>query len=338
MGHEHEHDGECCDHGRSHGGHGHHGHGHGHGHRHVHTNDKRTLSIIALLTGGYMFAEIIGGYLSGSLALLADAGHMALDTVAVVLGLFAAYISQRPPTRDKTFGFYRAEILAALLNAATLIAASGWILYEVWERFREPAEVQGRMMAFVAMGGLAVNGIAIFLMARANRDSLNMRGVWLHLLTDALGSVAAIVAAILVWQFQWYLADPIISAAISLLILRGAWRLMKNCINVLLVAVPDGVSVDDITKDIERVPGVVAVHDVHVWAMNTGVNAFTGHVRIRDGVDHVAVLETTTLVLVEKHDIQHVTIQVEPESFARKKATFERAGKRFNPHVQVSLT
>ncbi len=200
--------------------HKHHDHGHTH---HAARTPHGALWGVFVLSFLYMFAEIIGGIVSGSLALLADAGHMAIDTMAIALGLFASWIARRPANAAKTYGYYRAEILAALINGATLVAISFFIFYEAWQRFSEPHVIQGKMMMVVAVGGLLVNLISLFLVGKQQHGNLNIRGVWLHLVTDTLGSVSAVAAAFFVMQFGWTLADPIISVAIGLLILYGSW-------------------------------------------------------------------------------------------------------------------
>ncbi len=263
-----------------------------------------------------MVAEIVGGFASGSLALLADAGHMALDAAAVALGLFAYWVSKRPPDQKKTFGYYRAEILAATANAATLVLVALWIFIEAWRRLQAPQPVEGGLMSLVAAGGLVVNLIALLLMLRQDRHDLNMHGVWLHVLTDALGSASALVAAVLVWRFGWTIADPILSIVIGLLILFGAWRLLRDCIDVLLVSVPKGLDPSAIRRDLEGLPGVLQIHDLHVWAVNTGVNSVSAHVKLAPGAEFAAVLKRATELLSVKYGLEHSTLQLEPESFS----------------------
>lgn len=309
-------------------GHSHDDHDHG-GHSHSHAPaNRRALWWVLVLTAGYLVAEVIGGILSGSLALIADAGHMALDVAAVALGLFASWVSQRPPTPTKTYGYYRAEILAALLNGITLVIVSLWIFYEAYERFGSPPEVKGGMMAIVAAGGLVVNVVAMWLMHSQKDSGLNMQGVWLHLLTDALGSVSAIIGGILVWKFNWQLADPIISVLIGVLILFGAWKLLVECVDVLMVSVPRGVDTAKITKDVQALKQVIELHDLHVWAMNTGVTAMSAHVKMEQGADYTDILNRVTTMLREKHKIEHVTLQLEPSEFEH---AFCAPGKSFHP-------
>lgn len=279
------------------------------------------LWLILILTATYLVAEIVGGMMSGSLALLADAGHMALDVAAVALGLVAAWIAKRPPSPSKTYGYYRAEILAALLNSITLVIVSLWIFYEAWERFSQPPAVKGGLMSLVAAGGLLVNGVGLFLMHGRRQDGLNMRGVWLHLLTDALGSLSAMLAGFFIVKFGWYLADPIISVVIAVLILVGAWRLLVDCVDVLMVSVPKGVDTALIKKDVEALPAVVSIHDLHVWSMSAGVTALSAHVRVK-GEGSAVILDQIAEVLRVRHRIEHVTLQLEPPTFEHKGPDF----------------
>jgi cobalt-zinc-cadmium efflux system protein len=291
-----------------------HDHSHG-GHR---ESQEKKLWFLLILTTLYMVAEIVGGWLSGSLALYADAGHMAIDGAAIGLSLFATWATSLAPDDRKTFGYYRAEILAALVNGATLIAISLWIFYEAWERFRSPQEVKGPLMMAVAFGGLLVNAVGMYLLHGSSHKSLNVRGVWLHLMTDLLGSLSAIVAGLLVWKFNWYLADPLISVVIGLLILFGAWQLVVECVNVLLEGVPKGMDLNAIRKSIEEIPGVEGVHDLHIWTVTSGVPSLSAHVSLKDKVDTVPMLQSITLLLSEKFHIDHVTVQLEPLGFDHK--------------------
>lgn len=283
-----------------------------------HHNHHKSLKAILGISLAYMVAEIIGGLYSGSLALIADAGHMAIDSLAIALSLFATWIAHRPASPEKTYGYYRAEILAALVNGATLIAICFWIFYEAWERFSNPQPIQGGLMAGVAAGGLVINLISLALLHRHNEDSLNMRGVWLHVLTDTVGSVSAIVAAFLVWKWNWVMADPIISIIIGVLILYGAWKLVAECVHVLLEAVPKEMSITEIRKHIGEVTGVSDVHDLHVWTVASGMPSLSVHVRLKNSADATKVLESITHMLNERHAIEHATVQVETESFKHK--------------------
>lgn len=307
--------GDCTHHDT--GAHAHAG-GTGHGHDHDHGANQRTLWFVLVLSATYMVAEIAGGLWTGSLTLLADSAHMAIDTGAVALGLFACWIARRPPTPEKTFGYYRAEILAAFVNGCLLIGAAVLILLEAWPRFRAPPVVKGGPMAVIAFGGLVVNLVSLWLMHGRSRHNLNVRGVWLHLVGDTLGSVGALTAAILVWKFDWYLADPILSVALTLLIVWGAAKLMIECTNVLLEGVPKHVDLSQVKRDLEAAAGVGDVHDLHVWLVTSGLTALSAHVTVKDGNEHSDVLRRLIALLHERHGISHVTLQLEPPAFAHR--------------------
>ncbi|MCB0417216.1 MAG: cation transporter [Bdellovibrionales bacterium] len=285
-----------------------HVHEHGHG-------SRKQLWWVLLLSFSYMVAEIVAGVAANSLALLADAGHMATDVAAIALGIFAMWMSHKPATAEKTYGYYRVEILAALVNAVALVVISIWIFYEAWERFSTPAEVRGPLLTFVAIGGLLVNLLAMWLTHSQSQHSLNVRAVWLHLLSDALGSAAAIVAGIAVWQFGWSIADPIMSVLIGILILVNSWGLLVECVNVLLEGVPKGVDVGEIRAALEADNAVVEVHDLHVWTLTSGRAALSVHLKVSDKAEHGPLLKRVTCLLKEKHHIGHVTIQIEPADY-----------------------
>jgi cobalt-zinc-cadmium efflux system protein len=287
-----------------------------HSHQHAHRKlAYRSLMGVLILSALYMFAEIIGGLISGSLALLADAGHMAIDTAAIALSLFAAWMAKKPANEGKTYGYYRAEILAALVNGATLFAISIWICYAAWERFHYVQPIRGGLMTGVAAGGLIVNLVGLLLVHKQGEHNLNTRGVWLHLLTDTLGSVSAILAGLMVWKLGWGWADPLISVVISLFILFGAWRLVRECVDVLLEAVPKGIDISEIKRTIESISGVREAHDLHVWTITSGVPLLTVHVALKEMRDPGQILKTVTEILVEKFHIYHVTIQIEPVGY-----------------------
>lgn len=284
-----------------------------HAHRH---GSRKQLWWVLLLSFAYMLAEIAAGIASGSLALLADAGHMATDVAAIGLGIFAMWMAQKPATAEKTYGYYRVEILAALTNAVGLVVISVWIFFEAWQRFHEPTPVQGVLMTTVASGGLLVNLFAMWITHKGSQHNLNVRAVWLHVVSDALGSAAAILAGILVWQFNWNLADPIISVVIGVLILFNSWSLLVECVNVLLEGVPKGVNVAELRRALESVERVTEVHDLHVWTLTSGMLALSVHLRVQEQANHSEVLKTVTCLLKEGHRIEHVTIQLEPADYA----------------------
>lgn len=303
--------------------HTHAGHDHSHQHHHRHASNKRNLWWVLILSASYMIAEILGGIASGSLALLADAGHMAIDTAAVALSLFAIWVAQKPPTPEKTFGYYRAEILAALVNGALLVAVAFGILIEAFHRLSSPVEVHGQLMVLVGAGGFVVNLIGLRLTHGGSEHSLNVRGVWLHLIADLLGSVAAATAGLLIWKFGWLRADPIISFALGALILVGSFRLLSECVNVLLEGAPRGTDLRAIKAHIEGMKGVRDIHDLHVWTVSSGVVALSAHVRLHENVDSAVVLEAITEMLHHQYEISHATLQLEPPSFEHGHTTLE---------------
>ena len=289
-----------------------HDHRHGHGQR---AGSRRRLALTLLLAAGYMVAEVVGGLLTNSLALLADAGHMLSDVAALGLSLFAVWIAERPPTPKRTYGYYRAEILAALANGATLIAISVYIFVEAYHRLWQPPEIQGAAMLAVAVGGLAVNLVGLWLLHGGREESLNVHGAWLHVLTDALGSLGAIAAAVLIWAFGWEWADPVASIVIGLLVVYSSWRLLAESVSVLLESAPRGIDVDEVYRTMRGVPGVLAVHDLHVWSITSGLNCLSAHVVAAEPHAHAALLKTLRDTLHERFGLDHLTIQIEPEGF-----------------------
>ncbi|MDA1162905.1 MAG: cation diffusion facilitator family transporter [Planctomycetota bacterium] len=292
-----------------------HSHGHDHcGHSHSTTNRNRLL-LTLVLAAGYMVAEVVGGLISNSLALLADAGHMFSDVASLGLSVFAIWISSRPAGSQRTFGYYRAEILAALVNGATLVVVSFFIVYEAWQRVSDPPDVQGGLMMWIAVGGLVVNLFGLAVLHGGKEHSLNVRGAWLHVLSDTLGSVAAIVAGLLIQNFGWYIADPIISAVISVLVLVSAWRLVSDSVWVLMQAAPANISVPDLETALAETSGVLEVHDLHVWTITSGMDSVSCHI-VSDGTQpHDELLQRVRDVVIDQFSIDHVTIQIEPEGF-----------------------
>lgn len=289
---------------------------HDHGHRHdSRAGSRRRLAWTLALAAGYTVAEIVGGLLTNSLALLADAGHMFSDVAALGLSLFAIWVAARPPTPKRTYGYYRAEILAAMANGATLIAVSVFIFVEAVHRLRQPPQVMAPAMLAVAVGGLAVNLTGLWLLHGGRRESLNVHGAWLHVLADALGSVGAITAAGLIWAFGWAWADPVASVLIGLLVVYSSWRLLAESVAVLMEGAPRGIDVDEVHRAMKGVPGVLAVHDLHVWSITTGLDCLSAHVVAADGEPHAALLKAIRDALHERFGLDHLTIQIEPEGF-----------------------
>lgn len=308
---------------RDHAGHGHGGHGHGHGHSHAgHPHGsgptvRKRLWLVLILVVVYMGAEVVGGIISGSLALLADAGHMLSDAGSLGLALFATWFASRPAPPERTYGYHRAEILAALAHGGTLIAVSIFVFVEAWGRFRSPPEVEGGLLMAIAIGGLIVNVIGLWILHGGRDENLNIKGAWLHVLTDALGSLQAIVAGGLILLFGWHLADPIASVVIGVLVLYSAWSLTRAAVAVLMEGVPGHIDVDDVREAIVGVEGVGGVHDLHIWTITSGFVALSAHVveAAGDGVDRNRLLGRVRRSLAEEFGIEHTTIQVEPPDF-----------------------
>lgn len=310
--------GQRHDHDHDH-NHGHtHAHGHGHGHGHGAEAGQSRLTIVLCMSAVYLVAEVVGGLMTNSLALLADAGHMLSDVASLILALVAMRVALRPPTVQRTFGYQRAEILAALANGAALVAASVWIVVEAVQRMREPHEVAGLPMLGIATGGLVVNLIALAALHGGRDASLNLRGAWLHVATDALGSVGAMTAGFAVWRFHAYWADPVVSVVIAVLVAFSSWRLLRETVDVLMESAPAHVDVAAVRSAISDVDGVLAVHDLHIWSIGSGTVALAGHVQVALTTPpemRTTVLSTICALLRERFGIEHSTIQVEPEGF-----------------------
>jgi cobalt-zinc-cadmium efflux system protein len=288
------------------------GHSHGHSHHHGRNGNRRRLALACGLSVVYMLAELVGGLITGSLALLADAGHMLSDAAALLLSLFALWIAQRPPTPKRTWGYHRTEILAALANGATLVGISIFVLVEAVDRFRHPEAVEAPLMMGIAVGGLVVNLISLRILSGGKEDSLNVRGAWLHVLTDALGSVQAIAAGALIWAFGWNWADPVASVLISLLVIYSAWDLLRETLGVLMEGTPGHIDVHEVRETLAGIDGVVAVHDLHVWTITSGMETLSAHVVVEDESTACATLAQCRSKLHDRFGIDHLTIQVEP--------------------------
>lgn len=304
------HGGDADDAGPPHGDHGSHDHGHG-SHHHARALGRRGLKFVLVLTGVFMIAELVGGVLSNSLALLADAAHMLTDVAALALSLFALWFAQRPASSDKTYGYLRLEILAALVNGIALTIISIGIFYEAYQRFRAPAEIEGGLMLGVAVVGLIVNVIAARFLHDAAGHNLNVRGAYLHVLGDLLGSVGAVAAAIVVLATGWTTADPLISVLVGVLILLSSWTLVRESVDVLLEAVPAHIDVSDVRGAIGEIPGVDDIHDLHVWTVTSGFAAMSGHAVVEDASRHQNVLQEIHRRMRDRFGIRHVTVQLE---------------------------
>jgi cobalt-zinc-cadmium efflux system protein len=274
--------------------------------------NRKRLTLVLVLVTAYMLAEGLGGLWTNSLALLADAGHMLSDVAALALSLFAMWMAQKPATQQRTYGYYRAEILAALANAATLIAIAIFISVEAVQRLQAPPDVQGGWMMVIAVGGLLVNLLGLVLLGKDSSGSLNMRGAWLHMLSDTLGSVGAILAGALISAFQWHWVDPVTSILISVLVLASSWGLLKETVAVLMESAPGHINVDAVHQAIRVLPGVHSVHDLHIWTITSGLIALSAHVRTEERLQH-ELLREVRKVLSEQFGISHSTIQIEHE-------------------------
>jgi cobalt-zinc-cadmium efflux system protein len=293
--------------------HPHHGdHGHAHGaHDHGRGADRRALALVFALTSTFVIAEVLGGLLTGSLALLADAGHMLSDALSLGIALFAVWLAGRPATPNRSFGYKRAEILAALFNGATLVAISIWIFVEAYGRFFEPPEILGGWMLAVAALGLVVNVAGVMILWRSGGESLNLQGALRHVLADVLGSVGAIAAALVILATGWWYADPIISVLIGLLVLGSSWRLVRDSIDILLEGTPPGIDAGEVGRSMAGVPGVSEVHDLHVWTITSGFPALAAHVLVGRDEDCHARRRDLEEVLAREYGIEHTTLQVD---------------------------
>jgi cobalt-zinc-cadmium efflux system protein len=279
-------------------------------HRPVRPQSRRALTWVLALTIGFAAVEVAGGLLSGALVLLADAAHMVTDAGAVGLSLFAVWIARRPATAQKTYGYYRLEILAALVNGAILIAVTVGIVLEAFQRLHHPQAVRSGLLLVVATAGLVANLAAVAILHGAQGESLNVRGAYLHVLSDVLGSIAAIAAGAIIALTGWLPADPLLSIGLALLILVGAVRLVSEAVDVLLEATPAHVSLAALADAIASVPGVTGVHDLHVWTVSSGIVAMSAHATAPRAVDHQPVLEEIDR-RVRSFGIHHVTVQLE---------------------------
>jgi cobalt-zinc-cadmium efflux system protein len=289
-------------------------------HHHSEQPDKKDgrhrLTVALSITASWFVIELVGGLYANSLALLADAAHMLTDLAALGLSLFALKVSTRPATHQKTFGYLRAEILAALANGIFLILIGFYIFYESYKRFRQPPEVKSVPMLIIAATGLAANLVTASLLFRGRQENLNLRGAFLHVLGDTLGSIGAIVAGLLMMLRQWYLADPIVSTIVGALILYSSWELVSESVDILLEGTPRHLKISNILYDLGSIAGVVSVHDLHVWSITSDMTAMSCHVVLRQNEDSGAALSKLSNLMREKYGIEHATIQIEFENWS----------------------
>ena len=281
------------------------------------TPNKRRLWIALLLAGTYLVAEVIGGLVTGSLALLADAGHMLTDVGGLALALFAIRFAEKPATPQRTYGYYRAEILAALANAVVLVLISLYILYEAYQRFQTPAQIESGAMLAVAAGGLLVNVIGMALLKRGADTSLNLKGAYFEVVSDMLSSLGVIVAALVIRWTGWVYADPLVSAAIGLFILPRTWALIREAVSILLEGTPSDVNLADVRQSLGALRGITDVHDLHVWTLTSGVRALSAHCVVDDIGRNESLLSAARELAQKQFTIGHVTLQVESTSCKR---------------------
>jgi cobalt-zinc-cadmium efflux system protein len=291
---------------------------------------RRALVLVLLLLSGYTVVEVIGGLLTGSLALLADAGHMLSDVMSIGLALFAIWLAQRPPTLARSFGYQRAEILVALLNGATLVAIAIWIFVEAYQRFSDPPDVLGGWMLAVAAVGLFVNVLAAAILWGRQSDSLNMRAALRHVLADLLGSVGVIAAALIILATGWVYADPLIGVLIGALVLGSSWTILRESVDILLESTPAGVDAREVARRMLAVDGVRDVHDLHIWTITSGFPALSAHVLVSRGEDCHDRRRRLESLLASEFGIVHSTLQVDhvPANFVSVAALDERNEER----------
>ena len=282
------------------------GHDHGAG-----SANASALTKALALTGIFLIAEVVGALLTGSLALLSDAAHMMTDTAGLAIALAAVRIGARPADSKRTFGYKRFEILAAAVNALLLFVVAGYILYEGIQRFVEPAEIQSLPMLAIAVLGLVVNLISMRILDAGRSSSLNVKGAYLEVWSDMLGSVGVIIAALIIWGTGWTWVDPLVAIAIGVWVLPRTWVLFKETTNILLEGVPEGIDLDSVTARISSTPGVASIHDLHVWALTSGMPSMSAHIVLAEGADQDATRVAVTDAMHDTFEITHVTLQVE---------------------------
>jgi cobalt-zinc-cadmium efflux system protein len=288
-----------------------HSHGHGHDHGHAHSATRGRLTAVLALTFGFLLVEVGAGVLTGSLALLADAGHKLTDVAGLVLALLATKLAERPASPRRTFGYHRAEVLAALTNAFLLLGVAGYILAEAWNRWETPQDVPSRAVLLVASAGLLVNLVGAVLLQAGARNSLNLRGAYNEVVADALSSIGVIAGAVVMGFTGWQRVDTLVAVAIALFVLPRTWGLLRETLHVLLEGTPREVDLSALRTAMEDVPGVKTVHDLHVWTLTSGVHALSAHAILQDGATHGQVLGDLRTRVTAGFPITHVTVQLE---------------------------
>lgn len=284
---------------------------HAHGHGHDHHTSRRRLTAVLVLTAAFLGVEVVAGVLTGSLSLLADAGHMLTDVAGLVLALLAMKFAERPPSPRRTYGYQRVEILAALINAVLLLGVAGYILTEAWERFRAPHAVSSGAVLGVAATGLLVNLAGAVLLRKGASASLNVRGAYNEVMADALSSIGVMVGAIVMGLTGWHRVDTLVAVAIAIFVLPRTWSLLWEALHVLLEGTPREVDLAALRTAMEEVPGVKTVHDLHVWTLTSGVHALSAHAILHEGATHAQVLSALRTRVTGGFPITHVTVQLE---------------------------
>ncbi|HEU4972029.1 MAG TPA: cation diffusion facilitator family transporter [Gaiellaceae bacterium] len=282
-----------------------------HDHDHARVDSRRALAVALALTAAYTVVEVVGGIAAGSLALLADAVHMLSDNVAIALALVAVWLAGKPATPERTYGYKRAEVLAALANGALLVALAIWIFVEAVMRIRDPGDPLGGWMLAIALLGLAVNLAAGVVLSRARRGSLNVEAAFRHVFADVLGSIGVAIAAVVILTTGWAQADPLVSVVIGVLVLASAWSILRDSTEILLESTPRGLDVDALGRRLAGAPGVVEVHDLHVWTITSGFTALSAHVLVRPGEDCHGRRRELERLLHDEFGIEHTTLQVD---------------------------
>jgi len=282
-----------------------------HDHDHARVDSRRALAIALALTAGFTVVEVVGGIAAGSLAVLADAVHMLSDNVAIALSLVAVWLAAKPSTPERTYGYKRAEVLAALANGALLVALAIWIFVESIMRFRDPGDPLGGWMLAIALLGLCVNLASGAVLARARRGSLNVEAALRHVAADVLGSIGVAVAAVVILTTGWDQADPVVSIVIGVLVLASAWSILRDSTEILLESTPRGLDVDALGRRLAGAPGVVEVHDLHVWTITSGFTALSAHVLVRPGEDCHGRRRELERMVHDEFAIEHTTLQVD---------------------------
>jgi cobalt-zinc-cadmium efflux system protein len=285
--------------------------GHDHDHDARRIGSAGALGLALALTAGFTVVEVVAGFLTDSLALLADAAHMLSDNVSIALALAAVWLARRPATPERTYGFKRAEVLAALANGVTLVVLAIWILYEAIRRFDDPPEVLGGWMLAVGVVGIGVNVAAGAILFRAREGSLNVEAAFRHVLADLLGSLGVVVAAVVILATGWLEADPIASVLIALLVLASSWSILRDSTSILLESAPRGMNARAIGERLARAPGVVEVHDLHVWTITSGFPALSAHILVGRGEDCHGRRRELEALLRDEFEIEHTTLQVD---------------------------